>query len=96
MDRSNGVRVESLGRRAFFRSLTCEPSSSSAPPVPVAPVTVDGAMETVKFTLKRLREFQSIHLHTASFKKVVQPTGKRPNYNNSRRKLLSKPTSRVK
>lgn len=80
---------ESLGRRAFLRSLSGESKGTEVcSEAPVAAVTID-------FSLLKLREFKAQILHSSSYKKEVEVPKRRPNYNSSKRKLLAKPVKRV-
>lgn len=75
----------SLGSRASLRE---EPSSSSnSVPTPAA---------SVSFTYERLREFKGNILSSSSHLKKRGGATKRPNYNNTKRRLLAKPRLRVK
>ena len=91
-----GSDGKSLGRKTFFQSVTLGEKRSSAGDdvesgcVPVEP------RKPICFTLSKLRDFKAHQMKTKSYVKEKKLRMKRPNYNNSKRRLLSKPIVRVK
>lgn len=83
-----------LGRKTFWRSVSGEPGDGVVAEEPSAS-SKGGEHVTIEFSLERLREFKAQCLNTSSFHKKTEPRLKRPNYNNARRRLLSKPRTQV-
>lgn len=88
-------------RRSYLRQIVGK-SESSKGDLALAEVSekvqesdsVHQTLATVCFDLKRLRQLKAAMLQTESNK--TAPFRKRPNYNNSRRRLLANPKVRVK
>ena len=92
--RHDGENNGFLERKTFWRSVSGEPGAGVVSEEPSSS-SKGGEHVTIEFSLQRLREFKAQCLHTGSFRKKTEPRLKRPNYNNARRRLLSKPQTHV-
>ena len=75
-------------RRAFFRSLKQDEAKGSKDPVSHSHAAID-------FSLASVREFKGLNASAASFKVPREEPRKRPNYDNTRRRMYANPEIRT-